>query len=78
MPDAPRRVGRDLLRSVVTWSVGAAVSLQAAAVVAVSVADAMRKRRSPPPEFPKAEPRTTQVAESTVTTYTYGEALFRD
>ena len=62
----------------VAWSVGAAVGVQAAAVVAVSVADAIRKRRSPPPEFPKAEPRTTEVAESTVTTYTYGAALFRD
>lgn len=59
------------------WWVTAVVGAQAAAIATVMIVDAVRKRRDPPSgEFPHTAPLTLPVAESEVTTYTYGADVF--
>ncbi|GAA4416333.1 phospholipase D-like domain-containing protein [Georgenia halophila] len=61
------------------WYLGTVATLQAAAVVAVLAVDRVRKRREPPSgEFPHTSPKTVDVAESKVTTFTYGAELYAD
>ncbi|MPV38271.1 phospholipase D-like domain-containing protein [Georgenia subflava] len=69
---------RDVWRAV-RWYVGAVATVQAAAITTVVTVDRIRKRREPPTgEFPRTAPATIPVADSTVTTFTYGADLYED
>lgn len=55
------------------------LALQAAAIATVVAVDERRKRREPASgQFPHVPPTDAQVADSTLTTYTYGNDLFED
>lgn len=74
------RLPRPSLRTLSTaarWWVGATAAVQATAIATVVTVDAIRKRRDPPSgEFPHTPPTTLPVADSLVTTYTYGAHVF--
>ncbi|MDO5722937.1 MAG: phospholipase D-like domain-containing protein [Flaviflexus sp.] len=57
----------------------AGFALQAAAIATVVAVDERRKRREPSSgQFPHVPPTDAHVADSTLTTYTYGNDLFED
>ena len=61
------------------WGLGLSVATQVGAAGVVMGVDAVRKRRAPAAgAFPRSSPTTTQVAGSSVTTYTYGKDLYAD
>ncbi|GAA4288415.1 phospholipase D-like domain-containing protein [Georgenia daeguensis] len=74
----PHVGARDVWRAV-RWYVGGVATLQASAVATVLAVDRLRKRREPPSgEFPRTEPARVDVADSQVTTFTYGADLYED
>ncbi len=59
------------------WAAGVAAVVPVAAAVVVTGVDALRKRRTTEVhEAPRHPPRTTEVANNTLTTFTYGEYLY--
>ena len=61
------------------YLIGGFAAAQATAIAAVTVADELRKRRSPQSgEFPRTEPVTVDGAGSKMTVFTYGADLFED
>lgn len=73
------RVSRQDAWRVARWYVGAVVTLQAGAAATVLAVDRVRKRREPPTgEFPRTPPASMPVADSRVTTFTYGADLYED
>lgn len=61
------------------WYVGGVVALQVGAAATVMAVDRVRKRREPPTgEFPRTPPTTLPVADSHVTTFTFGADLYAD
>lgn len=63
--------------SALKWGVAGLLTAQAIAAATIITIDEQRKRREPPSdEFPYIEPKRTKVADSEVTTYTYGEDLY--
>ncbi|PFG40771.1 cardiolipin synthase [Georgenia soli] len=74
----PHVGARDVWRAA-RWYVTGVVTLQAAAVATVLTVDRVRKLRQPPSgEFPRTEPARVPVADSFVTTFTYGADLYED
>ncbi|WP_462418132.1 phospholipase D-like domain-containing protein [Kytococcus sp. Marseille-QA3725] len=69
-----RTVGRALL-----WATGVQAAAQAAAVTGLVVSNRRRRRRTPPVRsFPTVEPVDTATGRSTITTYTFGQDVYRD
>ncbi|MDO5025539.1 MAG: phospholipase D-like domain-containing protein [Trueperella sp.] len=63
--------------SALKWGAAGLVTAQAIAAATIISIDERRKRRQPPSdEFPYIEPKRTKVADSQITTYTYGEDLY--
>ncbi|CAM3609515.1 phosphatidylserine/phosphatidylglycerophosphate/ cardiolipin synthase family protein [Occultella aeris] len=63
--------------SAARWWIAATVTVHLGAAVTVMTVDHMRKRRTPlTGEFPRTAPRTMPVADSEVTTFTYGADVF--
>ncbi|MFH5823994.1 phosphatidylserine/phosphatidylglycerophosphate/cardiolipin synthase family protein [Georgenia sp. AZ-5] len=76
--DVSRISRRDVWRAA-RWYVTAVGTAQAVAITTVVAVDRVRKRREPPTgEFPRTEPTTVPVADSEVTTYTYGRDVYAD
>lgn len=74
--DLPLPSWRALGRAAQWWIAITAV-IHLAAVAVVVIVDEFRKRRDPPTgEFPRTEPRSTEVAGTELTTYTFGEDLY--
>jgi len=72
------RTRRTLWRAA-KWYLGTVTTLQIGAVVTVLAVDRVRKRRKPPSGmFPHNPPETVPVADSHVTTFTYGADLYED
>jgi len=63
-----------ILRRVVLSVVG----FQVALAVGLSLVDSYRRRGKKPQPFPVTEPRTVQVGDGTLTTYTFGQDLYDD
>ncbi|MFC6285078.1 phosphatidylserine/phosphatidylglycerophosphate/cardiolipin synthase family protein [Nocardioides sp. GCM10027113] len=67
------RVLRLLRRTIV-----AILGAQLALALGMSLVDSYRRRGKKPKPFPTTPPRTVEVGDGTVTTYTYGRDLFED
>jgi cardiolipin synthase A/B len=66
------------LRTVLSRFLLAVLGLQAMAIGAISLVDALRKRHRPDPTFPRTPPATAGIGDEQVTTYAYGEDLYAD
>ncbi|MHB1064883.1 MAG: phospholipase D-like domain-containing protein [Georgenia sp.] len=74
----PRTRRQDVWRAA-RWYVGCVVGLHVGAAATVMAVDRVRKRREPPTgDFPRTQPVTLPVADSHVTTFTYGSDLYED
>ncbi len=56
----------------------AAFGLQLVVVAVISITDAIRKRGRPQAGFPRVEPLHSTIGRNRITTYTYGDDLYRD
>ncbi len=72
-PSRSERVFTWLRRAVLT-----VVGIQLGLAVVMSLVDAYRHRGKKPRPFPVTPPDSVEVGDGTVTTYTYGEDLYRD
>jgi cardiolipin synthase len=67
------RVARVLRRTLLT-----VFGVQLALAVSMSLVDSYRRRGKKPKPFPTTPPRTVEIGEGTVTTYTFGRDLYDD
>jgi cardiolipin synthase len=54
------------------------VGLQLALAISMSLVDSYRRRNKKPKPFPTTPPRTVEIGDGSVTTYTYGRDLYDD
>ena len=54
------------------------VGVQLALAIGMSLVDSYRRRGKKPKPFPTTAPRTVEIGEGTMTTYTYGSDLYAD
>ena len=72
----PKQTWR-MLSNAAKWWIRLAAAAHLAAVAGVVVAEHFRKRRDPyRGVFPRTPPRSTQISETTVTTFTFGQDLY--
>jgi len=76
MLGSPQRTWR-MLSGAAKWWIRLAAAAHLTALGGVVVAEHLRKRRDPyRGVFPRTPPRSTQISETTVTTFTFGQDLY--